>query len=267
MKTKLFFYPFTAFIALFSVLPYCSAATLGYWNFEEGTVGGAATIAGSVLDSSANSNIGNPSGEPTYSADVASNPVPQTGQINSLSMSFDGVDDTVLIPTSSALNSSGAFTVEFWFNSTDTRSGQRLLVDKSHGFGDNTGWAFQTQSGTGIIDFALGTSGGFLAVTTNADLFDGAWYHIAGTYDGNTAELFVDGISQGTTTIGTFISNTRDIRIASARNNGRFYSGEIDEIRISDTVLTTDQFLNVPEPSGVVLFGLCAVLFSFRRRR
>ena len=151
--------------------------------------------------------------------------------------------------------------------SSDTSSGQHLLVDKSHGFVDITGWFFQSDPGNGVISFGLGNGTSFPLVTSSDDLFDDTWHHLAGTYDGsNTIEFFVDGVSQGTTAAGAFANNTRDIRIGSASNNGRFFTGNIDELRISDSVLVPSQFLNVPEPSSVFLFGLGGLSLLIRKR-
>ena len=254
-------------LAIFCLLTtVTTASTIGLWRFEEGTAGNTATGASSVLDS-ASTNHGSPSGDPTYSSDLPLPVIPQSGLINTTSLSFDGVGDTVLIPTNAALNSSSSFTVEFWMRSSDTSSGQHLLVDKSHGFGDTTGWFFQSGSGNGIIAFGLGNGSSFPGISSSADLFDDTWHHLAGTYDGTTIEFFVDGTSQGSLAAGTYAGNTRDIRIGSARNGGRFFDGGIDELRISDTVLAPSEFLNVPEPSSVLLIGFGSLAFAFRRKR
>jgi len=242
-----------------------NADTISYWRFEEGTNGVAASGADSILDS-AFSNHGTPSGDPFYDADVPVPTVPVTGMTNALSLLFDGSGDTVIIGTNAALDSAAPFTTEFWMKSADTSSGQKLLVDKSHGFGDTTGWFFQSNPGSGFIDFGVG-NGSFPVVTSQSDLFDDQWHHIAGTYDGNSIEMFVDGVSQAELVVGTYTSNTRDIRIGSARNNGRFFNGRIDEVRISNTVLAPSQFLAVPEPSSIVLLGIGAIGLVFRRRR
>ncbi len=242
-----------------------NADEIGYWRFEEGTAGATAAGTLSILDSVA-SNHGTPAGDPLYDVDVPVSSIPLTGLSNSLSLAFDGNGDTVLIETDAALDSAGSFTVEFWMRSSDTSSGQKLLVDKSHGFGDSTGWFFQSDSGNGFIDFGLG-NGSFPVVTSQADLFDDQWHHLAGTYDGDTIEFFVDGVSQNDRVVGTYLSNDRDIRIGSARNNGRFFNGRIDEVRISNTVLAPSQFLSVPEPSSVLILGAGAFGFLIRRKR
>ncbi len=255
----------TGIITLIFLANASNADTIGYWRFEEGSAGNTASGADSILDT-AFANHGTPSGDPVYSSSVPVGSIPLTGDSNGLSLDFDGVGDTVLIGTDAALNSADPFTAEFWMNSSDASSGQKLLVDKSHGFGDNTGWFFQTD-GVGVLGFGLGNGGAFNGVGGPTNLFDGSWHHIAGTYDGATIEMFVDGVSQGTAAAGVYNSNTRDIRIGSARNNGRHFNGQIDELRISNTVLTPSQFLAVPEPTSATIMVLGIVGLLARRRK
>jgi len=227
----------TFILSLAALSNSADADVIGYWRFEGGIDGSTAAGADTILDS-AFTNHGTPFGDPVFTSDV---------------------------PTR-ALNSAAPFTVEFWMNSSDASSGQKLLVDKSHGFGDSTGWFFQT-GGIGQIGFGFGNGGAFPGTGSTTNFFDGNWHHIAGTYDGSTIELFVDGISQGTEMAGTYVSNTRDIRIGSARNNGRFFNGQIDEVRISDSVLSPSQFLSVPEPSSASIVAFATIgLFSRRRK-
>lgn len=246
------------------------ADTIGHWRFEEGTAGSLATGGGSVLDTSPlnpASNPGNPIGGPIYSSDVPIGTV--DGSANAVSMLFDGVNDHVLVPTDAPLDSNGEFTVEFWMRSGSLSNDLKLLVDKSHGFGDETGWAFQSGAG-GLVGFSIGDTGGsfFPTVFSQTNLNDSQWHHLAGTYDGSEIELFVDGLSQGTLAVGTYQSNTRDIRFGNARNGGRFFGGNLDEIRISNQALSRSQFLlAIPEPSSTVVVFATLFALGLRRQR
>jgi hypothetical protein len=245
-----------------------NAAVTNYWRFEEGTAGSTAMGVSTIIDSVGGIH-GTPDGTLSYLGLVPVSVIPATSAPNIVSLEFDGSSSVVTTPSPAFMNVAGAaFTVEFWMRSDGpVGSGQELLVDKSHGFGDNSGWFFQTGNGNGLIAFGIGNGSSFPGVGSSADLYDSSWHHIAGTYDGNEIELFVDGTSQGTIVAGTSAVNTRDLEFGRARNGGRFFGGDLDEIRISNTVLTPSEFLNVPEPSAFLLTLFSSVALVVRRRR
>ena len=216
------------------------STTMGYWRFEKGDVDAAVAV---VADSSSNSNLGTPLNGPVLRDSV---PDGFAGNPNSQSLEFDGINDTVEIPHSESLDFGGAFTIEFWMRSPGTGAGQDLIIDKSHGFGGQTGWFFQSRPGVGLVDFGMGNGVGFPLITSNKDLFDNEWHHLAGTYDGTNIEFFVDGISQGTAVAGNYQNNDQPVRMGNTQSISRFFKGQLDEVRISNTVLNRSQFLLNP---------------------
>jgi len=247
---------------LFTISVSSQAATIGHWEFDGGPDGSPATM---VPDSSGNGNVATANNGPLYSSAVPNG--------SGHSIALNGLNQTVAIPAAAGpLASAGSFTVEFWMRSSAQASGQDLLVDKSHGFSDSTGWLFQTQVNSGVVYFGIGAGGGgnvnFPGINSLADLYDGEWHHLAGTYDSGTSagEFFVDGVSQGTFG-GTYVSNNRDIRLGNTWQSSRFFEGSLDELRISDQVLSPSEFLiAVPEPSAVVL-ALVGMIGMLPRRR
>lgn len=257
-----------------------TATTVGYWNFEEGTPGNPLAGVNSVLDQTANANHGSPSGNPVYSGDVAAGG-------GATSLALDGNGDYVTIANSAALNLSTAFTVEFRMKAAAAgNSGLRLLVDKSHGFIDSTGWTFQLNNG--LINLNTGAGGGgagnFPGGASTTNVLDNQWHHIAGTYDitdvGQELKLYIDGVLEGAFNVAPYADNTRDVAIGAACvfagcpfGPRRFFNGAFDDLRISDTALTADQFLNaeseIPEPAGLALlgFGLAGLGVIRRKRR
>src|SRR5262249_52152799 len=75
--------------------------------------------------------------------------------------SFDGVDDFVAVPNNDNLNPTGPFSVDLWVNADPHQtSPQTLIIDKSHGWTDSTGWAIQTATdGTACFFYGTGGSG------------------------------------------------------------------------------------------------------------
>lgn len=257
-----------------------AAAPVGYWNFEEGTPGNLLAGANSVLDQTPNANHGSPSGNPGYSGDVAAG-------AGAASLALDGSGDYVTIANSGALNLSSAFTVEFRMKAgTAGNSGLRLLVDKSHGFVDSTGWTFQLNNG--LVNLNTGAGGGgagnFPGGASTTNVLDNQWHHIAGTYDitdvGQELKLYIDGVLEGAFNVAPYADNTRNVTIGAACTfigcpfgAQRFFNGNLDDLRISDTALTADQFLiaqtEIPEPAALALLaaGLCGLAVVRRRRR
>src|SRR5207244_1774020 len=115
--------------------------------------------------------------------------------------SFDGVDDFVSVPDNSNLNPTGPFSVDAWIRADPQQSSpdrQFLIVDKSHGFTDGTGWALQgNANGTVAFFFGKGGSTGdpanFVGVSTNASVLDNQWHHIAGVFTGTQIQIYLDG--------------------------------------------------------------------------
>lgn len=275
-------------VALFAMAAgSAQAATLGTWRFEAGAPGSPVV---SALDSSGNGHNGAPVGNPTYSSDVPAATVPATGAPNTGSLELDGNDYvSISAGAGGTLDPTSAFTVEFWMNIDDQGPGQWLAVDKSHGWTDSTGWLFQGLGNnfggeSGKLDFGIGLGGGgtvnFSTVRSTMSLMDNQWHHIAGTYDSTTSviSLYIDGILDNSVTVaGSYASNGRSVNIGASWHGtqapNRFLIGDIDELRISDTALTSSQFLNgplapVPLPAGLpFLLGALGALVLLRARR
>jgi hypothetical protein len=60
--------------------------------------------------------------------------------------SLDGIDDFIFIPHNASLNPTGPFSVDAWIKANPIQLStdhQFVIVDKSHGWTDGTGWALQ----------------------------------------------------------------------------------------------------------------------------
>lgn len=235
--------------------------TVGYWRFEEGSVDAQAFGIDSILDETENGNDGTPNGDAFYRSDVPTDIVPLTGADNLHSLDLDG-NGYISIPRSPSLELTDQFTVEFWMKASSQQNDLYfLVVDKSHGFTDSTGWVFQGD-GTGRLGFGIGNGGSgaanFAGTLSSMSLLDDTWHHVAGTFDstdsGQEIKLYIDGMLDATGASGPMATNTRDINIGAAWGGGsytRFFNGSIDELRISDAVLGASEFLRSSVTPGV----------------
>jgi hypothetical protein len=160
---------------------------------------------------------------------------------------FDGVDDYVSIPHAAFLQAP-SITAEAWIKTPGSEDMQ-LIVDKSHGWVDNTGWALQVMPrGDGRIAWGYGTVSGFPGCFSTARVDDDAWHHVAATSDGSTSRVYIDGQESGMSEFtGKPSGNTRPLHIGASFHGDleyraasfiRFFRGLIDEVCIYDRALS-----------------------------
>ena len=139
--------------------------------------------------------------------------------------SLDG-SSWVQVPDAFALNPTRAITIDAWIHFTGT-SGTARIVDKVSVGGAN-----------GYLLDLLNTHARFLvgadAVVGTTTILAGTTYHIAGSYDGASMSVYVNGVLEG----GPFVtsipvpSNTLPLRIGADQNGGNVFTGWIDEVEI-----------------------------------
>jgi hypothetical protein len=259
-----------------------SAATVGYWRFEDGN----------FLGDSVGSNTLTNNTTVTSVSSTFSDPIPQTGAANEDAASFGS--SNYLTAADNAAFTSGTFTLEGFF-STTTLAGTGTYVIAGH-FG--SGGSFNGQR-----SFAVGTNGTNFRLllssagtgTRNFDAFTLATntnYYFAATVDmtdsGSSAiNLYLQNLTAATAlqsanfsktagdggeTLGSSVFNaTAPFSIGSTAQGSANFSGTIDEIRLSNTKLAEGALLitAVPEPSTVALAiigGLATIIFVRRRR-
>jgi hypothetical protein len=207
-----------------------------------------------------------------------------------------------IVPYHSAINppSGSPFTVEFWARPTASDNDDAPLSNRISA-GDRSGWVFfQRAAGTGW-NFRMynGVGGGLgwdlTGGTSNLD----EWSHVVTTWDGDSAELFVNGVSVDTENdpgaSGVYnASNAANFIIASS-DSGSPFTGSVDEAAFYATALSPAQILAhftaatsgtpdayhslvrsngallqltnnvIPEPSAIALLSAGAALLLRRR--
>lgn len=222
-----------------------SAATIGYWNFEEGTAGSSPSgpavngqWSGTFVDSSGNGYHASPfftnNPDLKYSSNVPGSVVPQTGAANIVSLQnesspFFSVSTTdngnAGNPTAGLSGwTPTTWTIEAAFNLADL-SGNKTIVGRD-GRGVNDEQAaplyFGTRGTNVAVDFqdsagnrwsVVSGSGGAQTYT----LSTANWYSLAATSDGNTLSLYVKNLTAGDTDftlIGTSTITSGDASLA-----------------------------------------------------
>ncbi len=138
-------------------------------------------------------------------------------------LTFDGVDDYIDVPNAPILEMPGAFTVEFWFNTTDT--GNKVILEKGSA---NAEYSVQQFSGNVL---GINVGGGILRTANSYN--DGLWHHIAIVYrSAGDGDIYVDGVRDVDTNVTNTPSYSATNLHIGSRGGSLAFNGSLDEIRI-----------------------------------
>jgi len=154
-------------------------------------------------------------------------------KIGSSSIFFDGVGDYILIPDSNDWDLSGYFTIDFWYKSSDTDTGDYIFkrqagscVDFALQIVSSSEIRFLVENGTNcIFDVINSTSG--------ASLSDNTWHHVAIVKNKIDTDIYIDGVSKMNIQKAYYVDFSSPFELSSSVSAARFY---LDEFRISDDI-------------------------------
>jgi biopolymer transport protein ExbB len=152
------------------------------------------------------------------------------GQIGG-ARSWDGADDQVLLPVSTAYDFTTSMSVSLWTQvNAFTADMWDCFICKADG-----AWRVHRGDTTSHADFGTTQSSGTDNLDTTSNVTGGAWHHIAVEYDGTTKSIYFDGALQASQPATTIEVTTDPVDFGE--NTGsmdtRFLTGLMDEIRIS----------------------------------
>lgn len=238
-----------------------------------------------------------------YKTDVAWPTVPRTGAANNFSVKNTGGGPAMWTESAAMKTlSPAAFTIEASFKPEN--GGWRTIVGRdSRGAatvnGDLAALYFQITPGNAVAIKYADVSGAWHEAVSADGLitgFDwgsdpngttGHWYNMAGVSDGTMLSLYLNSGSGYVQVAQTDMtgSSANTAMTAGMGDGGDWDAGNwtvgrglyagghgdrgygfIDEVRISDSALSPNQFLAVPEPSSLALAGLGAMALLLRRR-
>ena len=183
-------------------------------------------------------------------ASIAYSPAVHGGSIY-----FDGTDDYLTTPYNEVLHrwDDSDFTIESWVYAKDLSTFQYMEAGSTHPalVGRRTAtnvydtWSFGPLA-DGTVSFHYYVPAGYLQINVNSTLkiTANAWHHIAMTKTNGGITIFVNGISQGITTItGTPLyidPTTPNITIGQGYNRG--IQGYISDLRITKSSVYSSNF-------------------------
>ena len=169
-----------------------------------------------------------------------------------ISLEFDG-NDSYFIKDNyySDLDIKKQWTIESWvkINSLNTNSDWDVIIDREGVF---SLYLIDDSDADYAIKFVSRNSSGSILASLSSDesetnLNFGNWVHIAISYDSTYATLFINGaeIQKDSSTYFRLNYSTKALNIGARywSGYGRYFVGEIDEIRLSDTARYSNDFV------------------------
>jgi hypothetical protein len=154
-------------------------------------------------------------------------------------VSFDGVNDHVLVPSSTSLRLGSPLSLEAWIKPTAipaTGSFASLLTKAD---------SYSLQFNGPRLEFTIMQSGVRKRLQAAAGaVVAGQTYHVVGTYDGTTQRLYLNGAQVASVALtGPATANANSLYIASWNGSSEFAKGTIDEAAIYPTALSAARVL------------------------
>ncbi len=155
---------------------------------------------------------------------------------------FDGTDDHVDCGSPSAFDIAGSITIAAWVRVRAFDGPWAPIITK----GDSA-WRFQRYIDSDSLEFNVANYiwAPNLFALGRSRINDGHWHHVAGTYDGEKINLYLDGVletSRPASPLDEMGRNDSPVYIGShAEQKERRWHGVIDEVRIYDYALAQEE--------------------------
>lgn len=154
---------------------------------------------------------------------------------------FNGANSWVTINDSPSLDLTNSMTLEAWVYPTSAMSGWRAVINKEQPGGFGAAYYLAANSNLNQPELAVYTTD-WHKLYGGPSLNANQWIHLAGTYDGTTLRLYVNGnqVSSQPQTGGIDVTNGV-LRIGGNSYWGEFFQGRIDEVRIYNRALSASE--------------------------
>ncbi|MCB0821708.1 MAG: T9SS type A sorting domain-containing protein [Bacteroidales bacterium] len=162
-------------------------------------------------------------------------------------LEFDGFNDRVVV--SKSLNGYSEITVEAWVNpySFNTQSPDNFISNVLGHDDASVLMRIGDEDASNMVDdnraqFVVITQNGGVKCNSTTEMEVNTWYHIAGTYDGSSVKIYVNGILEDSKALtGSVSTAMSEINIGGQNSSSRFFEGKIDDARIWSIARTEAQ--------------------------
>lgn len=147
----------------------------------------------------------------------------------------------VVVANRDALSFDSAMTVECWVKTDTGGQDNRWLVNRVYGGGSAAGFRLGVMAGKPCFEVPMTDWSHHLIADT--PLPTGRWVHLAGTFDGKTMRLYVDGEERGTMErAGPIHPSAFPLSLGSYEaGHPAFFTGLLDEVKLYNRALSHDE--------------------------
>lgn len=181
--------------------------------------------------------VGPNHGTPQNGADYAAGIVGQAFQL-------DGSNDLILAPHHSSLVYADKVTIEAWIRPT-SNSGAQVIFSKWNDNTSDESYIFKNNGGVLRWELSKDQNNDLADVQGNGAIPAGEWSHVAATFDGAVARVYLNGVLDGERSASGLIDDSvTDALIGAVFSGGgmaEFFGGLIDELTIYDRALGPDE--------------------------
>lgn len=169
-----------------------------------------------------------------------------TGSESSELIDFDGSDD--YIDFGNNHDYTDDLTIEAWILQENSKSNASIVSKANADSGDESGYSLELNNNYPRFTWYKSTGQTIVDMTSPYAISNNKWYHVAVSIDNNSATLYVDGVEvESSNTTSNPDGNSNSFLIGAKYSSDspttpdNYFDGNIDEVRIWDVSLTSDQ--------------------------
>ena len=152
-------------------------------------------------------------------------------------LNFDGIDDKVSVPFSQSLQNDN-ITISAWVKPDELSQNLYTVV----GFQEAFNLKLEKSNQDYKISVHIKTSNGdWSSGFSNTDVILGKWNHIAASYDGNSVQLYLNGVADGSFVKTGNLITSGGLSIGSRDINSEYFDGLIDDVQIWNKALSVSE--------------------------
>lgn len=216
---------------------------LGHWGFEDQPQG---TISADMLDAGAGNTVAD---DGLLAGLTEPNDMPAwvSGWVGNAALEFDGngivdVNDvSEQDPNLEGLR--WEMTAAGWIKADPAATGYRTLIGRFDPFN----WVVRKSLSGNGAEFVLQMEDDLIWVSGTTNIRDGYWHHLAGTFDGQQAVFYVDGIEDASVQTRGLIKQDllSQISIGARRGSDHSLVGMADDVRVYSYALTPAEIIDL----------------------